>query len=195
MSTDEDAAVTTITQNSPLLRLAPELRNAIYELVVAGTTLVSYRQRAVLYTPALGKVCRQIRKEFEGIYKDGAARYADHIEIHVTNINFQDVVSTVGASRHHKYDVGDVPARVQPTVRICVLITNGFEHSLSQPGGLVLHKQWVYVRGHQCELDYEFRTVFDIATLDVGHIKGVMKHESLHQALGVFYELYGMEKN
>ncbi|KAK3659324.1 hypothetical protein LTR56_001213 [Elasticomyces elasticus] len=164
MSPDGDATAITITQNSALLKLAPELRNAIYEYAVQDTTLVTYRQRAVLYTPALGSVCRQIREEYKNIYKASPPLYARKIEVQITNFDYNDVNSTVNSFLHQKCEGGDsLPAGPRTIVRVCIILTNAFTESMRKLRHTFLPK----VDTYSVAVDYEYRAVFDHATFDV----------------------------
>ncbi|KAK5745699.1 hypothetical protein LTR17_001199 [Elasticomyces elasticus] len=179
MATDADAAVTTITQDSPLLKLAAELRNTIYEYAVQDTKLVSYRQCAVLYNPALAQVCRQVREEYKGIYKDGAPRYADEIEILVTDFTFHDFDSTIEVSLHRKHE-GLAPATYRyQIVHICIVLTNAFGQSLGQLRNTLppTQQQPAFLRGVLCDTDCRYRFVFDHSLLDMEFVKHAVNKE------------------
>lgn len=76
------------TGDSRLLRLPGEIRNQIYSEVALDAPVVNlFEGRAVL--PALGQVCRKVRKEMSGVYeKDVAQDPSKPIHAHVTNFNF-----------------------------------------------------------------------------------------------------------
>ncbi|KAK5714069.1 hypothetical protein LTR15_010977 [Elasticomyces elasticus] len=135
MSTDQDAAATTITQDSPLLSLAPEIRNAIYDQVFKDSILINYQDRIVLQPPTLAKVCRQIRAEYKGVFRDEARRHVNELEVHIINFNFHDNISKVEAALQRRYEDTDDLREMLPwlnpiIVRVCVVITNTLEQSL-----------------------------------------------------------------
>ncbi|KAK5745697.1 hypothetical protein LTR17_001197 [Elasticomyces elasticus] len=88
-----------VVQDSSLLDLPPELRNAIYEYIVSNTRDVSYCESILLYTPAFGKVCRQLRNEYEGIYRRGAPRFAKAATVHMKGPDFDASGSLYDAAR------------------------------------------------------------------------------------------------
>ncbi|KAK5704530.1 hypothetical protein LTR17_021799 [Elasticomyces elasticus] len=74
-----------VIQDSGLLNLPPEIRNAIYEYIVSGNITVSYNNSKLLYTPNLSRVCQQLRKEYEGIYHHHAPPLAKAVNINPTD--------------------------------------------------------------------------------------------------------------
>ncbi|KAK3619922.1 hypothetical protein LTR56_023718 [Elasticomyces elasticus] len=68
-------------QESALLNLPPELRNVIYEYIVSANITVSYKNSKLLYTPTLSRVCQQLHKEYEGIYRHHAPPLAKAVNI------------------------------------------------------------------------------------------------------------------
>ncbi|KAK4952688.1 hypothetical protein LTR10_009494 [Elasticomyces elasticus] len=76
-----------IVQDSGLLNLPPEMRNVIYEYIVSGNITVSYKNSKLLYTPTLSRVCQQLRKEYEGIYRCNAPPLAKAVNINTTSLD------------------------------------------------------------------------------------------------------------
>ncbi|KAK5714070.1 hypothetical protein LTR15_010978 [Elasticomyces elasticus] len=76
-----------IVQDSGLLNLPPEMRNVIYEYIVSGNITVTYRNSKLLYTPTLSRVCRQLRKEYEGIYRRNAPPLAKAVNINTADLD------------------------------------------------------------------------------------------------------------
>ncbi|KAK4952689.1 hypothetical protein LTR10_009495 [Elasticomyces elasticus] len=172
----QDTTAAAIFQDSPLLRLAAELRIIIYEYVVKDTTLVSYRQGAMLYTSALGKVCRQVRKEYEKIYKTEAVKHAHQIEMHITNFDHSDVFDTIESSPHHKYpnysELGESLEPWRKKFLVCSLLTNSFDQSLPEMRRLLERRMLVVkIDGDIFIPCLEYRCVFNQATFDVASAK------------------------
>ncbi|KAK4952690.1 hypothetical protein LTR10_009496 [Elasticomyces elasticus] len=181
MSSVEDATAATITQNSPLLKLAPELRNAIYDYAIKGAMLHSAPDRIILRAPALGKVCRQFRREYKGVFKDEARRYAKELEIHVIDFVFYDHITNVGLPLHRRYDdVGalwSMPDWPRPLVRVHVVLTNDVEHSLPEMRKNLLESQLVVIRGVRIGINFDCRFALDPTTLDMEAINRIMEQE------------------
>ncbi|KAK5695431.1 hypothetical protein LTR97_008938 [Elasticomyces elasticus] len=76
-----------VVQDSGLLNLPPEMRNVIYEYIVNGNITVSYKNSKLLYTPPLSRVCQQLRKEYEGIYRRNAPPLAKAININTADLD------------------------------------------------------------------------------------------------------------
>ncbi|KAK4889091.1 hypothetical protein LTR27_012059 [Elasticomyces elasticus] len=87
-----------IVQESGLLDLPPEMRNAIYEYIVSGNITVSYKNSKLLYTPTLSRVCQQLRKEYEGIYRHHAPPLAKAVNINTADLDEREPSETAQLS-------------------------------------------------------------------------------------------------
>ncbi|KAK3659322.1 hypothetical protein LTR56_001211 [Elasticomyces elasticus] len=76
-----------VVQDSGLLDLPPGMRNVIYEYIVNSNITVTYRNSNLLYTPTLSRVCRQLRKEYEGIYRRNAPPLAKAANINTADLD------------------------------------------------------------------------------------------------------------
>lgn len=74
------------TNDSPFLKLPPELRNKIYEYAAQNEDAFSMRKDRTLCCPPLSLVCKQSRQEYEAIYLDEAPKYATKINVHTTHL-------------------------------------------------------------------------------------------------------------
>lgn len=127
-----------LTQASPLLNLPAELRNHIYEYAVSDTETVYFKRDALLYMPALSLSCRQIRHEYETLFRGEAAHYAKHICLEIVDFDSRTcrtslpyIMELVEAKRQN------VPADADPSDRLQVTIglhlTNTFDPIGLQP--------------------------------------------------------------
>ena len=65
--------------------LVGELRNRIYELVATSTAMIFVNHNGKAYKPPLSPVCCQIRQEYKQIFRKEGSKYANTVNIHITN--------------------------------------------------------------------------------------------------------------
>ncbi|KAK5683430.1 hypothetical protein LTS10_004962 [Elasticomyces elasticus] len=168
-----------ITQHSPLLELPPELRNSIYEHCVANNKVVSYRDGILLLTPALARVCQQLRKEYDGVYKSDAPSHASEVEIHVKNFQYDSIIPTLSAlPRFNVRTTKGVEIEPYSGIRICVYLTNEFTQHRNCIRELDLGLDTGIKNGagyNIPRLKCGFRIVFDDRTFDKGFAREAMQ--------------------
>ncbi|KAK3722492.1 hypothetical protein LTR37_002484 [Vermiconidia calcicola] len=78
-----------VEQNSPLLQLPAELRDMIYNHVAKHEDSIAIIPEAptmrVAFASPFALVCRQVRGEYEQMYRQSAVRYAKNVTSHLTN--------------------------------------------------------------------------------------------------------------
>ncbi|KAK3619919.1 hypothetical protein LTR56_023715 [Elasticomyces elasticus] len=167
-----------ITQHSPLLRLAPELRNLIYEYCLPLDKVESYGDSGILLTPALGRVCQQLRKEYGSVYKSYTLSGASKVEIHVKNFQYDNIIPTLRSLPRFNARTSD-GAEIEPytRIRICVHLTNEFTQYRNRIRGLNdgLDTGFKNANGGIIYLRCEYRFVFDDRTFDKEYANEVMR--------------------
>ena len=87
----EPRAARATERDAPLFTLPPEMRNTIYELIVSQETCVAYRSAQLLYAPSLSLVSRQLRNEYESVYRHFAPQHAKTVRVHTRDFKGKDL--------------------------------------------------------------------------------------------------------
>ncbi|KAK5695428.1 hypothetical protein LTR97_008935 [Elasticomyces elasticus] len=161
-----------ITQHSPLLRLAPELRNSIYEYCLPLDKVESYGDSA------LARVCQQLRKEYGGVYKSYASSGASKVEIHVKNFQYDNIIPTLRSLPRFNARTPE-GNEIEPytRIRICVHLTNEFTQYRDRIRGLNdgLDTGFKNANGGVIYLRCEYRFILDDRTFDKEYAREVMR--------------------
>lgn len=99
------------------------------EFVACNSETISIGINGILYRPPLSLVCRQIRQEFEGIYINGAPKYARTVRTHLTNFIHE-------AGNRNVATIFDALPRLEEGIQrryiLSVFLTNTFDSYLHQ---------------------------------------------------------------
>ncbi|KAK5704531.1 hypothetical protein LTR17_021800 [Elasticomyces elasticus] len=179
-------AMSRVVQDSPLLILPPELRNAIYGFIASSINTVTFRQStinytsAMTYTTAFAQVCCQIREEFKSVYLIDVPRNAQQFDIHIINFRYEYAIPKIPTLANHLSPSGREADRLNfasKQVCICISLDNTFERCLRQLRELVRKERHFKNGGTVVESDHEYLISFNPATFDVDYAQKVMRRE------------------
>lgn len=153
---------------SRLLSLAPELRVRIYDLVALGTTTIALKSNR-LVVPALGRVCRQIAREYCDVSTLYAPEVARHVKLYCENFDNKHIRQTMdGLARlrnpnhdpdHDDEEESEVDSTVIKVTTVLYL-TNEFPRYLTSPPHFMPHTG---KSGHIIS----YAVAFDAKTFDI----------------------------
>ncbi len=155
-----------IVQTSKFFHLPGELRNQIYSDI--DLNCVSLKGNRILYAPPLSLVCRQIRKEYEEIYKDEAVSNATRLHIYSTNFvcqgpALQQLQGQMLRNSLREYRCIDH-----------VFLTNmydAYKYELRQ----FVSAGWFNLPNEGPKVDYEVFVDWDPKSFDVEHLKEAVR--------------------
>ena len=157
--------VVRIEQDSPLLSLAPELRNGIYEYAVTDTTSISVSREAISNTSPLSQVCRQIREEYRNFNPAEASKYAHHINVQATDFDHKNIIAYLRALPRLGSDSW---SRDHRTLRFYIHLTNAFENNINNIEDLISRYRMTRLKN---EFDREYQISFDYQSFNVEYAR------------------------
>lgn len=160
-------------QNSTLVNLPSETRNAIFEALCENATSVTicFRSRHKIspVEHALARTCRQLREEFLDVWTAHATDHASTIVLAVKNLEINDM----GEVREQLAALGPADDGTRRSFVLRFHIDNTFERSLQRK-----QRQQHQMSRLATAVKFEADAVFDGNTLDIPYIEKVMHRYS-----------------